>query len=73
MSKQAVIVEGMHCSGCANSVKTKFETLSNVTKVEMDLEGKKAIIEAEHELTAEELNTVLEETTYEVIDVNETA
>jgi copper chaperone CopZ len=69
VNKQTVVVEGMHCGGCANSVKTKFEAISGVSQVEMDLENKTAFIKADHLLTADELNVPLAETTYEVVEV----
>lgn len=69
MSKQIVQVEGMHCNGCANSVKTKFETVSGVSEVEMHLEDNQAVVEADHSLTTDELNHSLEDTTYQVVDV----
>lgn len=68
---QLVKVEGMHCGGCANSVKTKFESVAGVTQVEMNLEEKTATVQADHVVTKEELASSLEETTYEVVDITE--
>lgn len=69
MSKQEVIVEGMHCSGCANNVKKRFESVSGVSKVEMNLDTKTAQVEAEKVLDINDLNRSLEETTYEVKEI----
>lgn len=69
MSKQKVEVEGMHCNGCANSVKTKFEALSGVSQVDVDLDTHQVLVDSERELSQKELMQSLEETTYEVVNV----
>lgn len=65
--KQEVTVNGMTCQGCANAVKTKFEKIKEIDSVKIDLENKKAILETEIEIPKESLQTVLEDTNYEVV------
>ena len=65
--KQEVDVNGMTCQGCANAVKTKFEKINGIDSVEIDLENKKAILETEIEIPKDLLQTVLEDTNYEVV------
>lgn len=65
--KQEVDVNGMTCQGCANTVKTKFEKINGIDSVEIDLENKKAILETEIEIPKDLLQTVLEDTNYEVV------
>lgn len=65
--KQEVMVTGMTCQGCANTVKTKFEKIQGVDSVEIDLENKKAILETEIEIPKDSLQIVLEDTNYEVV------
>ena len=65
--KQEVTVNGMTCQGCANAVKTKFEKIKEIDSVKIDLENKKAILETEIEIPKDSLQTVLEDTNYEVV------
>lgn len=65
---QEVEIKGMTCEGCANSVKTRFEKVKGIHSVEIDLENNKAILGAEFEIPKESLETVLEDTNYEVVD-----
>ncbi|HLR88409.1 MAG TPA: heavy metal-associated domain-containing protein [Atopostipes sp.] len=65
--KQEVTVNGMTCQGCANAVKTKFEKIKGIDSVKIDLENKKAILETEIEIPKDSLQTVLEDTNYEVV------
>ena len=65
--KQEVTVQGMTCQGCANTVKTKFEKIKGIDSVKIDLENKKAILETEIEIPKDSLQTVLEDTNYEVV------
>lgn len=65
---QEVTIKGMTCEGCANSVKTQFEMIKGIHSVDIDLENNKAVLEAEFEIPTESLETVLEETNYEVVD-----
>ena len=65
--KQEVTIQGMTCQGCANAVKTKFEKIKGIDSVKIDLENKKAILETEIEIPKDSLQTVLEDTNYEVV------
>lgn len=69
MVKQIATVEGMKCDGCANTVQTKFNELSGVSKVEVDLDSNTAVLDAESNLTADDLGSALEDTPYEVNEV----
>lgn len=62
--KQEVKVEGMTCSGCANTVKQRFAGLPNVANVEIDLENKQATIESSERVSEEALKESLEGTNY---------
>ena len=54
-------------SGCANTVKTKFEKIKGVNSVEVDLENKLATLNTELEIPKDSLQTTLEDTNYEII------
>lgn len=66
MMKQEVTISGMTCAGCANSVKTKFESIQGIHSVEMDLENQKAVLDVEFEIPKSSLQTVLIDTNYKV-------
>ena len=65
--RQEVEVKGMSCEGCANSVKTNFLKIKGVHEVEIDLEKNLAILDVEFEIPKESLETILEDTNYEVV------
>ncbi|MFV8814800.1 heavy-metal-associated domain-containing protein [Aerococcus urinaeequi] len=65
--KKEVLVEGMKCEGCANTVKEKFKSIEGVESVEIDLINKKAVLESQTEIDTETLNAALAETNYSVL------
>lgn len=69
MNYQA-IVEGMSCNGCANSVKAAFSQIEGVSAVEINLEEKKAALQSSRELTKEQLEEALADTSYTVESMN---
>lgn len=66
--KKEVVVEGMKCEGCANTVREKFEAIEGVKSVAIDLENKKAVIESQSIIDNETLVSVLSDTKYAVVD-----
>lgn len=65
--KQEVLVEGMTCNGCANGVKKRFESIEGVESVSVDLEAKKAVVEAQSVIEKAAFDKVLEDTNYSVV------
>lgn len=64
--KQEVLLEGVKCAGCANTVKEKFSAIEGVETVEVDVETKKAVLESNTEINSEMLNDALADTKYSV-------
>ena len=60
-------VEGMMCMHCQKHVKDALEAMEGVTAVEVDLEGKKASVEADREISMDEFKEVIKEAGYEVV------
>ncbi len=60
------IVEGMSCNGCANSVKAAFSNIEGVSQVDVDLDEKKVSVQSSQELTKDQLDDALEDTSYTV-------
>ncbi|MFO8069035.1 MAG: heavy metal-associated domain-containing protein [Alkalibacterium sp.] len=61
-----VKVEGMSCNGCANSVKAAFSNIEGVSQVDVDLVEKEATLAASKELTKQQLEDALADTSYTV-------
>ena len=66
--KKEVLVEGMKCEGCANTVKEKFKSIEGVESVEIDLINKKAVLESQSAIDNNTLNSILSDTKYFVVD-----
>ncbi len=64
------IVEGMSCNGCANSVKAAFSNIEGVSQVDVDLDEKKVSVQSSQELTKDQLDDALEDTSYTVQSLN---
>lgn len=64
--KKQVIVEGMSCNGCANSVKHKFSALEGVHSVTVDLETKTVEIDSQTDIEDARLKEALADTNYSV-------
>jgi len=61
-------VEGMSCMHCVNAVKKSVGSLPGVSRVEVDLMGKKVAVDFESEqVTLDEIRTQIEDTGYEVV------
>ncbi|SIN98801.1 Heavy-metal-associated domain-containing protein [Carnobacterium alterfunditum] len=66
--RKEVLVEGMKCKGCANTVQEKFEAIEGVESVEINLESKKVIVESKTKIDAETFRSALSGTKYSVVD-----
>lgn len=62
-----IFIEGMSCGHCVKHVIEALEELDTVSKVEVSLENKTAIVEGS--ATDEELKTAIEDYGYDVIKI----
>ncbi|MGB4304139.1 MAG: copper ion binding protein [Syntrophomonadaceae bacterium] len=61
-------MEGMSCMHCVNAVKESVGSLSGVTRVEPDLEGKQVVVEFDDDkVKLEDIKEKIEETGYYVV------
>lgn len=67
--KQTVIVEGMKCEGCSNTVTRLFSELAGVENVTVNRETKTASVEATESITKETFSEALAGTKFTVSDV----
>jgi len=63
---KTIYVEGMMCMHCVKHVNDALAKIDGVTKVDVNLEGKSATIEADRDITDEELKAVITEAGYEM-------
>ena len=64
--KKTILIEGMQCNHCKMSVEKALGSIEGVTKVEVSLENKNAIIESTKEIQDSEIKKVIEEVGFEV-------
>lgn len=67
--KKKILIEGMSCGHCVNHVKAALNELSGVASVDVNLEGKFAILEASGEIKDEEIKFVIEDAGYGVVEI----
>lgn len=67
--KKKILISGMSCQHCVKHVTTALEELSGVSKVEVDLAGNSAVIEASDDLTDDAIKAAIDDAGYEVIGV----
>lgn len=71
-STQQVLVEGMTCSGCANSIKAAFKKLAEVKSVQVDVEKGTVLLEFQPEKTLSEkqIRDAVKQAGYQVTKVS---
>ena len=67
--KKVIAVEGMKCAGCAKAVKSKLEELEGVENVDVSLDTKSVFVETQRDLSVDELNDQLLDTSYQAVSV----
>ena len=64
--KQSVVIEGMKCEGCSNTVSKLFMAIQGVERVLVDRDTKLATVEADREIAESEYTDALAETKFTV-------
>lgn len=67
--KKKIVVEGMSCGHCVNHVKVALEELKGVTKVDVSLDTKTAVVESNGELKDKDIKFAIEDAGYEVVSI----
>lgn len=68
--KKQINIEGMSCAHCVRHVEGALKEVSGVGSVQVDLQGKKAIVEVSGTVTDEVLKAAIEEVGYDVTGIN---
>lgn len=66
---KTVYIEGMQCNHCKMTVEKVLKSIEGVTKVEVNLENKNAIIESGKELDNNEVKRLIEEEGFSVREI----
>jgi len=67
--KKKILIKGMSWGHCVKSAEEALKGISGVKTAEIDLEGKNAIVELEHEVEDEKFKTTIDEAGYEVVGI----
>lgn len=66
---KTVFIEGMTCHNCVRHVKEALQELDGVRDVKVDLESKKAVIEADYEITDRNIIDTIDDIGYQVTEI----
>ena len=67
--KKKILIEGMSCEHCVNHVTIALKELASVSKVDVNLNDKNAIVETTQEISNEVIKAVIDEAGYEVVGI----
>lgn len=67
--KKKISIEGMSCQHCVMHVKEALKELEGVESVNVDLEGKNAIVELTVDLPDEDFKSAIEDAGYEFVGI----
>lgn len=65
--KKKILIEGMSCKNCVAHVKNALEELAGVSEVEVNLEGKYAVVETTE--SDDVLKDTIEEEGYDAVGI----
>lgn len=65
--KKKILIEGMNCNNCVGHVRSALENLQGVTLVEVNLQGKYALVDTEVENNV--LKEAVEDEGYDVVGI----
>lgn len=69
--KKKILIEGMSCGHCVNHVKEALSELNGVTSVDVNLDGKYAVLEANTDVKDEEIKFAIDDAGYDVVEISE--
>lgn len=69
--KKEIIIDGMSCGHCVNHVKETLSGLSGISKVEVNLEEQRAIVEGDNSIQDDAIKVAIDDAGYEVVSIKE--
>ena len=67
---KTISIEGMQCNHCKMTVEKVLGAIEGVTKVEVNLEKKNAVIESSKEIDNSKIEEVIKEAGFTVVEIN---
>ncbi len=68
--KKKILIEGMSCGHCVMHVTEALSELSGITNVNVSLEGKYALLNANDNVKDEDIKLAIDEVGYEVVGID---
>lgn len=65
--EQVLKIEGMMCGHCQKHVEEALSAMDGVTSVNVDLEGKKATVTTNKEISTDQFSKVIADAGYELV------
>ena len=62
-------IQGMTCSSCSSHVEKALNSIEGVTKVEVNLESKTAVIESNKDIDNSKINKAIEEAEFTIKEI----
>lgn len=69
MKKIKLRIEGMHCASCAANIEKSLKKISGISEAAISLMTKKGVIEAEKEISDDELKTAVARAGYKLVGI----
>jgi copper chaperone CopZ len=69
--KKKILIEGMSCGNCVRHATEALSELIGVSNVEVNLEGKYALIETANDVKDEDIKLALDEAGYDAVGIEE--
>jgi len=69
--EKKLMIEGMTCNGCANTVLRKLQSIEGVTEVTVSRETNSAVIRGENEVSNEAIYESLADVKYNVTEIQD--
>lgn len=69
MKKFKITIQGMHCASCAGNVERSLRGIKGVKSVSVSLMTNKSIVEAEDNVSEDELKRAVARTGYRAVEV----
>lgn len=69
--EKELLIEGMTCNGCANTVLNRLQSIEGVTGVTVSRETNSALISGENEVSDEAIHESLADVKYNVTEIQD--
>ncbi|MFA5992880.1 MAG: heavy metal-associated domain-containing protein [Candidatus Pacearchaeota archaeon] len=71
MKKIKLTIEGMHCASCASNAERALKKVKGVREVSVSVMTKKGFVEAEDDVSKEDMKRAVAKAGYKVVNVEE--